>query len=63
MRVYDALGGRCKGLLEWGGVPVKRVWKCNVLEDDGEEVNIRDGEQGVEIEVRAFEVASFRLQL
>ena len=40
---------------------VKKGWKCNVLEDDGPELKIKDGE--IEIELRAFEVATFRLQL
>ena len=66
LRVYDCMGGRCRGRLVWndGLVPVKRVWKCNVLEDDGEEMAVdRDGMDGVEFELRAFEVATFRLQL
>lgn len=41
---------------------VKKVWKCNLLEDDEEELVITsDGK--VDIELRAFEVATFRLQL
>lgn len=61
LRVYDALGGRTKGRLEWGRIPVKKAWKVNVLEDDLEVMNIGSG--GMEIELRAFEVASYRLQL
>ena len=58
-------GGMSHGCIEttWD---VKRVWKCNVLEDDEVELAVRDlGEKGkgVEIELRAFEVASFRLVL
>jgi alpha-mannosidase len=37
------------------------VWKCNVLEDDIEEVQIAKG--AFDIELRAFEVATYRLQL
>ncbi|KAK7729560.1 Glycoside hydrolase, 38 vacuolar alpha mannosidase [Botryosphaeria dothidea] len=61
LRVYDSLGGRARGRIEWGKVPVKKVWKTNLLEDDGEELVIEDG--GVEVELRAFEVATFRLGL
>ena len=72
MRIYDSLGGRAKGRIEWDGalLPVKKVWKCNVLEDDGEDLTGRmgksgsDGEvRGVDVELRAFEVATYRLQL
>ncbi|KAF1989593.1 glycoside hydrolase family 38 protein [Aulographum hederae CBS 113979] len=71
LRVYDCMGGKSRGKLEWGGLPVKRVWKTNLLEDDGEEMEVLEewgremgmGKVGsVEIEVRAFEVATFRLQ-
>jgi alpha-mannosidase len=62
LRVYDSLGGKSKAVLTWGDIPVKSVYKTNVLEDDGEELEIIKG-KGVEIEVRAFEVATYRLQL
>ena len=62
-RVYDAMGGKSKGVLEWGVLPVKKVTKCNVLEDDEDEIQIASDGKGVEIEIRAFEVATFRLQL
>ncbi|KAL1969339.1 hypothetical protein VTN77DRAFT_9531 [Rasamsonia byssochlamydoides] len=60
VRIYDSLGGVSKGRIEttW---PVKKVWKCNVLEDDEEEYKIENGK--VDITLRAFEVATFRLQL
>jgi alpha-mannosidase len=60
LRIYDSLGGTSHGLIEttW---PVKKVWKCNILEDDEEEYGIKDGK--VVIVLRAFEVATFRLQL
>ncbi|KAK0654380.1 Alpha-mannosidase [Lasiodiplodia hormozganensis] len=61
LRVYDSLGGRARGRIEWGKVPVKKVFKTNLLEDDGEELVVDKG--GVEIELRPFEVATFRLQL
>jgi len=62
-RVYDAMGGKSKGVLEWGVLPVKKVTKCNVLEDDEDEIQIASDGKGIEIEIRAFEVATFRLQL
>jgi alpha-mannosidase len=61
IRVYDSLGGRCRGSIEVGQVPIAKVWKCNVLEDDIEEVQIAKG--AFDIELRAFEVATYRLQL
>lgn len=62
LRVYDALGGRARGRIGWGGkLRVKKVFKTNLLEDDGEELVHDEG--GVEVELRPFEVATFRLQL
>ena len=63
VRVFDSLGGKARGTLTWGDVPVKGVEKTNVLEDDGEELELKDGKCGVEIELRAFEVATYRLIL
>jgi alpha-mannosidase len=62
LRLYDSLGGKSKAVLTWGDIPVKSVYKTNALEDDGEKLEIIKG-GGVEIEVRAFEVATYRLQL
>jgi len=62
VRIYDSLGGKSKAVLTWGDVPVKSVYKTNLLEDDGEGLDIIKG-QGVEIEVGAFEVVTYRLQL
>ncbi len=60
MRIYDSLGGTSKGTIETT-LDVRKVWKTNVLEDDLEEVSIEKGK--VEITLRPFEVATFRLQL
>ncbi|KAI9679938.1 MAG: Glycoside hydrolase, 38 vacuolar alpha mannosidase [Caeruleum heppii] len=60
VRIYDSLGGRSRGTLKTT-LPVRRVWRTNLLEDDGEEVRIKDGE--VEVDLRPFEVATYRLQL
>jgi alpha-mannosidase len=60
LRVYDSLGGISHGRIEttW---PVKKVFKCNILEDDEEEYKIENGM--VDIMLRRFEVATFRLQI
>lgn len=60
MRIYESLGGRARGTIKTT-LGVKKVWKTNLLEDDGEVMEIKDKE--VRIELRAFEVATFRLQL
>ena len=71
LRVYDAMGGKSKGVLTWGALDVKNVMKVNALEDEEGELCIDevdpqcDGkkEKGVVIDIRAFEVASFKLVL
>lgn len=64
VRVYESLGGKARGSIV-STLPVKKAWKCNVLEDDEEELQIekRQGCLGVNLDMRAFEVATFRLQL
>jgi alpha-mannosidase len=59
LRIYDALGGKSRGVLEWSDVRVKKVVKVNALEDEGEV--LEHGDMEVEIEVRAFEVASYKV--
>ena len=61
LRVYDSLGGKSRGTIKMGCVEVKKAWKCNLLEDKIDEVSI--GKEGLEIELRAFEVATFKLRL
>lgn len=61
IRIYESLGGRARGSLSFYPLPVKTVWKTNLLEDDEEELKFQGGR--VEVELRAFEVATFRLQL
>ncbi|KAI1756730.1 glycoside hydrolase family 38 protein [Xylaria castorea] len=60
IRIYDSLGGRSSGTVTttWD---VKKVFKTNALEDDGDEIDIKDGKFSVAL--RPFEVATYRLQL
>jgi len=60
IRVYDALGGRGRGVVEttWS---VSKVFKANLLEDDGEEVPFKDGK--FEVDLGPFQVATYRLIL
>jgi alpha-mannosidase len=60
LRVFESLGGHASGIIETT-LQVTKVWKCNALEDDEEPLGIQDGK--VNIALRAFEVATFRLQL
>jgi alpha-mannosidase len=60
LRIYDSLGGKSKGIIETT-LDVKKVTRTNILEDDGESVEIKDGK--IKIELRPFEVATYRLQL
>ncbi|TKA82239.1 hypothetical protein B0A55_01689 [Friedmanniomyces simplex] len=61
LRVYDSLGGMGTGTVRFGPVKVEKAWKCDLLEDVIEEVEV--GSEGMEIELRAFEVASYKLWL
>lgn len=68
VRIYDALGGKSKAVLTWGNLHVKKVVKVNALEDDieGEKEIIMTevaGKKGAKIDIRAFEVATFKLVL
>ncbi|KAJ5289199.1 CAZyme family GH38 [Penicillium angulare] len=64
LRAYESLGGKARTSIQ-STLPVKRVWKCNVLEDDEDELEFSKADGGivVDIELRAFEIATFRLQL
>jgi alpha-mannosidase len=60
VRVYDALGGHGRGIVEttWA---VSKVFKTNLLEDDGDEVLFKDGK--FEVDLGTFQVATYRLVL
>ncbi|PGH28532.1 alpha-mannosidase [[Emmonsia] crescens] len=64
LRIYESLGGKSRGSIATK-LPVKQVWKCNVLEDDLEQLAMvqTHGAAQVDIELRAYEVATYRLQL
>ena len=60
LRVYESLGGKGRGTIRTS-LAVKKVCRTNLLEDDEGEVEIKNGD--IDIELRAFEVATYRLQL
>lgn len=60
VRVYDSLGGTSRGIIETK-LDIQRVFRTNLLEDDEDEVEVKDG--SFEIQLRPFEVATWRLQL
>ena len=60
LRVYESLGGKARGTIKTS-LGVKKACRTNLLEDDEGEVEIKNGE--IAIELRAFEVATYRLQL
>ena len=63
VRIYDSLGGTSRGLIKWDNdlLPVKKVFRTNILEDDGTELQIEDSTASISL--RPFEVATYRLQL
>lgn len=64
IRIYDSLGGRSRGTLETK-LEVKKAWKTNLLEDDQEPVKIKQigSSYTIDVELRPFEVGTWRLQL
>ncbi|KAF7713764.1 Alpha-mannosidase [Penicillium ucsense] len=65
LRAYESMGGKARASIH-SSLPIKRVWKCNILEDDQEELKIlkaKDTTVSVDVELRAFEVGTYRLQL
>ncbi len=63
LRVYESMGGKSRGTIETT-LPVKKVFKTNVLEDDLESLKMTGKNKiSIDIELRPFEVATFRLQL
>lgn len=65
LRIYDAMGGKNRGTIDVK-LPIKKAYKCNLLEDNLEELKMEKGSEGsttMDIELRTFEVATYRLQL
>lgn len=65
MRVYESLGGKARGVLEvdLDVLGVKKVEKCNLLEDEGVVVEGEKEGGRWKVQLRAFEVATYRLWL
>nr|OQO24641.1 hypothetical protein B0A51_08727 [Rachicladosporium sp. CCFEE 5018] len=61
LRIYDSLGGTSRGTVNLGPIKVSKAWKVNLLEDELEEAVL--GKNGLEVELRAFEVGSWKLLL
>lgn len=60
LRIYDSLGGTSRGTIETT-LKVTKATVTNLLEDDGDSLEIVDGK--IEVELRPFEVKTIRLQL
>ncbi|ODV59575.1 alpha-mannosidase [Ascoidea rubescens DSM 1968] len=68
IRVYDSLGGKSKGVIVVKKLlPLLRVYKVNNLEEDVEVLEFssstENDEYTIQIELRAFEIAGYRLVL
>lgn len=62
LRIYESLGGRARGYVKLGSLlRVHTVFKTNALEDDEGEIELED--KRFAIDLKGFEVATFRLQL
>ncbi|KAH8676306.1 glycosyl hydrolase family 38 domain-containing protein [Xylariales sp. PMI_506] len=61
LRIYDSLGGHSRATVStvW---KVKKVFKTNILEDDGKEIAL-EADGSFKISLRPFEVATYRLAL
>jgi alpha-mannosidase len=63
LRIYESIGSRSRGVVQPAPeIRMKRVFKSNILEDDCEEVSVEKNGT-FSIELRPFEVATFRLEL
>ncbi|CAN6674546.1 alpha-mannosidase [Trichomonascus vanleenenianus] len=66
VRLYDSLGGKSKGNLVLSSKLPKatKVFRCNILEDDKAEVgfSVEGGSTVIPIQLRSFEIASYRIQ-
>ena len=71
IRIYEAMGGKSQGSIQTT-LPVHKITQCNLLEDDGAECETymetsssvrKERALNCEIQLRAFEVVTFRLHL
>ncbi|MCJ1306541.1 Glycoside hydrolase, 38 vacuolar alpha mannosidase [Agyrium rufum] len=64
LRIYESLGGTSRGTIavDKDVISVKKVCRTNILEDDEKAQDMYDG-QKIDIELRPFEVATYRLSL
>lgn len=60
VRVYESLGAQARGLVR-SKLPLVRVSKTNILEDDLETIGHADNQFAIQL--RPFEVATYRLEL
>lgn len=60
LRIYESLGGHSRGTI-MTSYNIKQVHKTNLLEDELDEVKLEKGQFGIEL--RPFEVATYKLQL
>lgn len=60
IRIYDSLGGRSRGTVEtiWR---ISKVFKTNLLEDDEEEIPVKEG--AFRVDLGPFQVGTYRLCL
>lgn len=60
IRVYDSLGGRSRGTIRSPYFKVEQAFRVNHLEDEIEELDV-DSDGVVDISLRAYEIASYKL--
>jgi alpha-mannosidase len=59
LRFYEAHGARGRAVVRLG-VPFTRAFRCNLLEDPGEELPVADG--AIEVEYRPWEIVTVMVQ-
>ena len=64
VRLYDSLGGKSIGSIV-SNLPIKKAFKTNLLEEDKEEISVTNehGKTIMPVTLRAFEIATYRLEL
>jgi alpha-mannosidase len=61
LRFYEAMGGRGVAKVSSGCIDVKKVVRCNIMEDVGEVVDVVDG--SFKIYVGPFKLVSLRVSI